>query len=240
MLVFIAFLVLIFCSMFVQSLTGFGGPLLAMPIAIMLVGVENARPVVTVAAIIAATLVAVPRYRDINWKKLFIMSAVMMAGVIAGDLMLGMFNITWLLVFYGIVVLLIGGKRLLFPRSMTLPPAGQYCALGAAGIMQGMFTSGGSFLVLYAVEQIKEKREFRATVSAVWIPLNIYLLTKFAFTGVFTAESLKLSAAMILPELVAIWLAGRLADRLNQYTFLRITYAILTVSGVILIINSLV
>ena len=239
MLVFIAFLLLIFGAMFVQSLTGFGGPLLAMPIAIVLVGVENARPTVTVAAIIAGALVAIPRYKDINWKKLLIMTSVMMAGVIAGDLLLGVLNITWLLVFYGIVVLVIGGKRLLFPKSPTLPVPGQYCALGAAGIMQGMFTSGGSFLVLYAVEQIKEKKEFRATVSAVWVPLNVYLLTKFACTGVFTAESLKLSAAMIIPELAAIWLAGRLVNKLNQATFLRITYITLTVSGVVLIINSL-
>ena len=234
------FVILIFCATFIQSLTGFGGPLLAMPLGIVLIGINTAKPVISMMAWIAAFLVAAPRYKDINWKKLLIMTSIMMVGVIVGDLFFDSVpSLTPLLIFYALVVFVIGGKRLLFPNSWTLTVPAQYGALGIAGIMQGLFISGGSFLVLYAVEQIREKNEFRATVSAVWVPLNTYLLIKYAVSGAFTASVLHLSSLIILPELAAIWLAGRLAKRLNQATFLKITYAVLAVSGIVLLINSL-
>ncbi len=236
----VLFGIVIFFAMFVQGLTGFGGPLLAMPFGIVLLGIQTARPTLTILACLAASLVAVPRYKDINVKKFLIMTAVMLAGVIAGDLILNNFSLKPLLILYAVVVMIIGFKRLLVSQKKALPVPLQYGALGIAGIMQGMFISGGSFLVLYAVEKIKNKDEFRATVSAVWVPLNVYLIIKYLCTGVFTVPEIKLTALMIIPEVIGIWLAGRLVGKLNQDTFLKITYAILALSGIVLLINSLI
>lgn len=235
----IIFILLIVFAMFVQSLTGFGGALVAMPISIMLLGVDVSRPSIMILTTITALCVAIPNYRDINWKKLAIMTIVMLAGVIAGDFFFSTVSAKPLLIVYGIIVFLIGLKKLLLPNILKIPVWGQYAALCAAGIMQGLFISGGSFLVIYAVEQLKNKKEFRATVSAVWVPLNIYLAIKYAVCGIFTIPVLKITAFAVIPELIAIWAAGRIANKLKQETFLKITYIILIMSGVALAANYL-
>ena len=43
------------------------------------------------------------------------------------------------------------------------------CILLAAGMIHGMFVSGGALLVVYATLVLKDKEEFRATVALIWV-----------------------------------------------------------------------
>ena len=108
-----------------------------------------------------------------------------------------------------------------------------------AGIMQGLFVSGGSFLVIYAVSRIHEKQKFRATLSAVWATVNILLLVSYAFDGSFTAPVLTTSAWALIPLAAAVTAGSLLAGRLKQQTFLKAAYLLLIVSGAILLITNL-
>ncbi len=233
------FTIVIFISMFIQAVTGFGGPLLAMPLAIVISGVTLSKPVVTICAWIAGALVAVPMWKEINWKEMWKMTGIMLIGVIAGMWVFETVNMSFLLILYAVVVFGIGVKKMFFPSNGNLPKSIQYTCLGAAGIMQGLFISGGSFLVVYALERLKEKSEFRATLSAVWTLLNTYIIATYVFNGILTPPVLKLTGIVIIPELIAIFLAGKFTKKLNQTMFLKVTYAILIVSGIVLFINSM-
>ena len=56
----VLFLLAGFVAFTVQSVAGFGGPLIAMPIGIALLGVKTVKPAITFAAWLSAALVAVP------------------------------------------------------------------------------------------------------------------------------------------------------------------------------------
>ena len=81
-----------------------------------------------------------------------------------------------LLIIYGVIILLIAGKNLLCHRQRTLPKAFLLVILLLAGVIHGMFVSGGALLVVYAAQVLKEKEEFRATLAPVWVVLNSILL----------------------------------------------------------------
>ena len=105
--------------------------------------------------------------------------------------------------------------------------------------MQGMFVSGGSFLVIYATSRIKDKQVFRATVNAVWAVLNTVLIISYILDGMLSSEVLNLSAICIVPTLLAIWGANAAAKRINQKLFLQITYLVLIASGAVLLITNI-
>ena len=67
-------------------------------------------------------------------------------------------------------------KKLFVRREFELPKALLYLCLPAAGLVHGMFLSGGSFLIVYAVWALPDKERFRSTLSAVWVVLNSLLL----------------------------------------------------------------
>ncbi len=226
-------------AVFIQAVAGFGGTLIAMPLGILLVGVGVAKPSMTIIAWLTGLAVAIPGFKKIDWKELAIMTAVMLVGVLLGLWLFGTVNMNYLLILYAVVVFLIGVKKLFFPSNKTLPKALQGAALGIAGIMQGLFVSGGSFLVVYAVERIKEKQTFRATVNAVWALLNTVLIASYWIGGTLTQEVLTTTALCVVPTFAAVWIAGVLAKMIKQETFLKIAYVILILSGLVLLISNL-
>ncbi len=238
-LTYVLFILVLMFGVFVQALAGFGGTLISMPLGIMLMGMALTKPVMTIVAWITGVVVIFAEYRHINWRELLKMVAVMLVGVLAGIWLTGKLQLQFLLIIYGVVVAAIGVKKFFFPSKGQPPKSVQNLALAIAGIMQGLFVSGGSFLAVYAVERLPEKREFRGTVNAVWAMLNTVMIGTYFLNGAMTKEVLTMSGIAIVPTLVAIWLGGVLTKRVKQQTFLKIVYVILMVSGAVLLITNL-
>ncbi|MBQ0084285.1 MAG: TSUP family transporter, partial [Clostridiales bacterium] len=103
----------------------------------------------------------------------------------------------------------------------------------------GLFVSGGSFLAVYSVARLPEKREFRATVNAVWAIINTVMIITYFIDGMMTAPVLKMTGICILPTFFAVWLGGVLTKKVKQETFLKIIYVILILSGIVLFITNI-
>lgn len=231
-------LVLMF-GVFVQALAGFGGTLIAMPLGIMIMGMGVTKPVMTFVAWITGVIVVVQEYKHINARELMKMVGVMLAGVLGGIWLTGKLQLNFLLILYGIVVAGIGIKRLFFKQKKEPSPLVQNTALAVAGIMQGLFVSGGSFLAVYSVAKIKEKQEFRATVNAVWAIINTIMIITYFINGSVTKDVLTASGTAIIPTLITVWLGGVLTKRVKQETFLKIIYVVLIISGAVLLITNI-
>ncbi len=167
------------------------------------------------------------------------MAGVMLVGVLAAQWIAGKVKVSFLLVLYGAVVIGIGVKKLFFPAKRQTSKTIQNTALIVAGIMQGLFVSGGSFLAVYAVERMPDKRELRATNNALWVVLNVVMLTTFFVSGQVDKKVLVIGAIAIVSMILGVWLGGRFADRLKQQTFLKLVYVVLIASGVALLVSNL-
>lgn len=235
----VLFVLIMMFGVFVQALAGFGGTLLSMPLGIMLMGIALTKPVMTIVAWITGVVVVVSEWKHMNWKELAKMTGVMLVGVLFGLWVSGKVQLNFLLIAYAVVVAAIGVKKLFFPATKEAPKVLQVLTLPIAGLMQGLFVSGGSFLAVYAVAQIPEKKQFRVTVNAVWMILNTVMIFTYWLDGMLTKEVLTMSAVNVIPTLVAVWLGGLLTKKVKQATFLRIIYVILIVSGAVLLITNL-
>lgn len=225
----------------VQAITGFGGGPLCMPPSIALVGIENARPAITFLFLFSCTIVAVQNFKLINKKVFAIMLAFMVVGMFAGLKIYSILPIKQLMIIFGIIVVLIGLVK--FFRANTPPKElkapWNYGALLLAGAMQGMFTSGGPFLVLYAAGVMKDKQEFRATNSAIWSVLNLYLCFNMYQNGDYTPYNFRLALFCLVPILGSIWVGSMISKKINKETFLKLVYLLLVAAGAILIMNAI-
>ena len=142
----------------------------------------------------------------------------------------------WLLIVYGIIIIVVAGKNLLIHKEHHLPGILLLCVLIIAGIIHGMFVSGGALLVIYATQVLKEKEEFRATVAPVWVVLNFFLMVTQFRSGLVGRADIRLICISILPLLIATWLGKKLVCKVSQRVFLNLTYILLLISGVSLIV----
>ena len=210
-----------------------------MPLGILLMGIGLTKPVVTFIALLTGIGVLIKEYTHINWREFAKMAGVMLVGVLVAQWIAGKVKMSFLLVLYGAVVIGIGVKKLFFPAKQQTSKAIQNMALAIAGLMQGLFVSGGSFLAVYAVERMPDKRELRATNNALWVVLNLVMLITYFAGGQMDKQVLTMSAIAIVPMILGVWLGGLFADRLKQQTFLKLVYVVLIASGLVLLISNL-
>ena len=234
----VLFYLVILFGVFLQASVGFG-TVVTMPLGILLMGLGVTKPVVSFIALLTGLTVLITEYKYINWRELAKMAGVMLVGVLAAQWIAGRVKMNFLLVIYGAVVIGIGVKKLFWPATKPASKAVQNLALAVAGIMQGLFVSGGSFLAVYAVERIPEKQELRATNNALWAILNTVMLTLNFAGGQVDKKLLTMGAIAIIPMFLGTWLGGVFTHRIKQQTFLKIVYVILIASGVVLLISNL-
>ncbi|MCR5673373.1 MAG: sulfite exporter TauE/SafE family protein [Lachnospiraceae bacterium] len=233
----ILFVFVQFFANFVQAVTGFGGGPISMPPSMALVGAADAKAAVTCILWLTCIFISIREIKNIDLKQLGIILAGMIPGVLAGMWLFSNLPIRILMLIYGIVVILIGGRRLFFPSQKELPRAARICALILSGLMQGMFTSGGPFLVIYAVSAIPDKNKFRATMSTVWSVINTYMVGSMIAGGMYAGHSKMLVVYSMVPVVLAIFIGKKVSDRLDRELFLKVIYALLIVSGALLIYN---
>ena len=234
----VLFYLVVLFGVFLQAAVGFG-TVVTMPLGIVLMGIGVTKPVVTFVALLTGVTVLITEYRYINWRELAKMAGVMLLGVLAAMWISGKVQMNFLLIFYGLVVIGIGVKKLFFPAKRQTSKAIQNTALAIAGIMQGLFVSGGSFLAVYAVDRMPDKREFRATTNALWAILNTVMLITYLAGGQADRKVLVMGAVAVIPMILGTWLGGVFAKRIKQQTFLKMVYIILIASGIVLLVSNI-
>ena len=115
--------------------------------------------------------------------------------------------------------------------------AGLYLLLGLAGIVHGIFVSGGPLLIGYLTKRIQDKVSFRATISTVWVVLNTIILLDDIRSGLWIPELVKIQAASIPFLLAGMAVGSRLYAKMSQRLFMLITYVLLFVSGISLLLK---
>lgn len=225
------FLLVLFVANTVQAITGFAGTVLAMPFSILLIGADDAKVVLGIMALVSCLWIAVAGRRSINWRELVRIIVFMAIGMVAGYALYAVCPARPLQRCYGIVIMAIALVNLVHPIRGDLPQPLMIAILLAAGVMHGMFVSGGALLVVYAAARLPDKDAFRATVSSVWVALNTLMLITQVGAGQVTAHTLALTGLGMPALVLALALGSWLARRISQKGFLTLSYVLLLISG---------
>lgn len=250
----------IFLSNVIQTITGFAGTMLAMPFAIRFVGIEESKTVLAIVAILSCVMIVIKNRKHINYKVLLKIICGMSVGMVVGMEMFKIFPLKILLYGYAVFIILIAIDKIIKlmanPKSInqdntynqnqiTKNLKNRYVnkkvilealTLLAAGIIHGMFVSGGALLVLYAISVLKDKDEFRVTVATVWIILDTILLATYWNAGYCTKHCILNSAAAVLALILAFIVGNLLYKKVNGKRFLTISYILLLISGISLLV----
>ncbi|MEG0127074.1 MAG: sulfite exporter TauE/SafE family protein, partial [Clostridia bacterium] len=84
--------------------------------------------------------------KHVNWKEFFKIISVMLVFMLVGIWLDTIMPLHILLKIYGAVIVVVGLKNLIFPSQKFLPEWMLWIILALAGLIQGMFVSGGALL----------------------------------------------------------------------------------------------
>lgn len=241
----ILFYIVVLVSNIIQGITGFAGTVLAMPVSVILVGFDTAKPVLNVLGILAGLYVVATSYKHIDKKEFLKITAVMLVGIVGGIFLRGLFtgNPSLLYKLLGVIVIAVGVVGIIKSFSKKKEedkpqnPVLSYSLLITSGIVHGMFVCGGPLLVSYLTGRLRQKESFRATISAVWVVLNTVIMLDDIKAGYFNRQLLITLAVSAAVMFAAMAIGSVLYKKMSRELFMKITFVLLIISGASLFIK---
>lgn len=233
----ILFLAVVFLTNIIQGITGFAGTVLAMPPGIFLQGIDTAKMVLNILGILSSIWIIFISYKDIDWKEVKKILVFMIIGVALGMKLFTLLPLGFLLKIYAFFIILMALKGIFVKGEIQTPKWVLIGVILLAGVVHGMFVSGGPLIMIYVAKKLKSKSSFRATLAVVWIVLNSYLAFSHYNQGVFTPENIKLLWMSIPPFAFGMIAGNILHYKMSQASFLKLSYILLSISGMALIVK---
>lgn len=225
-----------FFAYFINGITGFAGNIFAMPVGMNTIGHAESIVILNCTGFLASVLIAFTSLKHVVWRELAKMVIIMAIFMAIGAWINTIAPLSILSKVYGVAVLVIAIRGLFFNKGgKDLPEWLLYVILAIAGLIQGMFVSGGSFLAIYALQKLKDKDAFRATTTMTWVFLNGGYALAGIGTGGLEGDGLLILAVCIPLLILSTWLGGQVQKRISQETFVKFTYVLLTVIGCVLL-----
>jgi uncharacterized membrane protein YfcA len=122
----------------------------------------------------------------------------------------------------------------------TRPLPGPLAALSlvGAGVVHGLFACGGPMLVYVVGRELTDKARFRATLSAVWLTLNLVLIAEYVAEGAIDGTSLRASGVMFVSLVAGLALGEWIHRRLSVERFRLAVFTLLLFAGSALLVRA--
>jgi uncharacterized membrane protein YfcA len=119
-----------------------------------------------------------------------------------------------------------------------LPAPAQVVILLGAGVVHGLYATGGPLAVAVANRVLGTKAELRATLAVLWLSLNLIVLGRLVAHGDLTPATLALSAS-IAPALGTALVLGEVVHRrVSERGFRWLVALLLLGTGAVLFVRS--
>ena len=224
----------------VLGTVSFGLGSVAAPVLLILLGAKPTVVIINTFIVVQLSLVLSGTWRHIDIR---ITLWMIMGGIFAAPIGVFVLNVaapSVLRIAIGVVIVVMG---LLSLRETRFPLA----TFPGSGIVYGFATCltttaisiGGPLGGIYAVAQRWPTETARAALALMFCVSSLLAVVLFAFSGLYTRETL-INAAMLLPGLLAGFaIAKVLVRRLNQQAFRRAVIVIVVLAGCMLMAREL-
>lgn len=234
----IALAAIVLLAFGIEATTGFGATVIAVALGVHLFPMQALLPrLVPLGLVLSVYLVA--RHRAHVDRRLLLLGVLppMGLGLALGLALFERASSAALQRAFGVFVVVVAARELWRLRrgrdaaERPLPPLANGAALLGAGVIHGLFASGGPLLVYALGRRGLAKERFRATLSSIWLALGVALLVAYARQGLLDRAALVASAGLV-PVLAPAILAGEWAHgRLDELRFRRFVFALLLAAG---------
>lgn len=241
----VLFAVVIFASYAVQTVVGFGSMLICVTLGAQLLDIREVVTLAVPISIFQTGYIVARHHRGIDRGLLFKrILPLMSVGTLIGFLVFADAAGGWLRIAFGSMILVLAAREIWMMRdaeaAASRPPphrAVSIAAIFGAGLIHGVFATGGPLLVYAIGREGLDKHAFRSTLSAVWLALSLVLIASFAVDQRYDAETgmklLVLAPAIPLGIGVGEWLHHRVDER----RFKAVLWALLVAAAISLIVK---
>ena len=225
----------IFCGFFIQSLVGFAGSLVSIPILLYAVPLPDAIALVSIFYVFSSTYMVYKEWRFIDKNTIVRLTIASIIGVVLGILVLAYAKPVILQTALGVFILLYVAYNLLEKKEVIIGRKTRWTFGMMGGFFSGVFSTGGPLFVISVKNSVKEAKAFRATMIGVLALITLIRIPALGISGVLNLQHVQMSLMVLPVFFLAQFLGIKLFPKINEVQFKKILLFILSLSGLALI-----
>jgi uncharacterized membrane protein YfcA len=222
-----------FTGYFFESVFGFGGTVIFLGLAGIFFDFKSMVQVSMVVSATCSAAILVQTWRHFNRRHFLKVMAIALPFVIIGTALMGILQSLWLLKVFALLLIAYGIQGLFFP-AFAPPRKVSYLFVALGGVIQGVFTTGGPFILMGYRRFFADKTELKATMAGFFLASNLCRMGQIVWEGNATMPQLASSLWLAVPVAVAV-VAGHFVHlRLSERIFQQGLLAAMTAVGMLL------
>lgn len=232
--------IIVTLAFFGESLFGFGGGLISIPLLSFVLGVKNA---VTLALIfqLLMGLLLFQNYKQTNWKVAIPMTVGLVIGGTIGTFTLSLLSNIFLERLLAVSIFIFLAKMIFF-NGFTFGDSTHKAWGVVAGVVggwvQGVIGTGGPVLSMYLAIATPDKAVFRATLIYLLFMVSVVRVVTSLGRGLLTPQLISLSLPVLPFFLLAIFIGHRIHTKIPEKYYRYAVYTILFFSAVSMLFKS--
>jgi len=224
-----------------QTAAGFGATVLAVTVGSFFMPIPELVPLLVPLSLAQTLWVGFRHRKQVDYTYLLSRILPLMGvGMLVGFYSLSEMGGDMLKLAFALMILVLSVRELLAMRGGKHGGAGsavsEIAALLGAGVVHGIYATGGPLLVYAASRRPMDKGTFRSTLIVVWLPLNAVLCLQLIIAGRLTATEAPTVGMLLLTLPLGVWLGERLHNRVDEGNFRRMVFSLLLFAGLAMLV----
>ncbi|WP_373942414.1 sulfite exporter TauE/SafE family protein [Polaribacter sejongensis] len=183
----------IFVGFYVQTVIGFAGSLMALPILLFAIKLPDAIAYISIFYLFSSIFLIRKEYKNIDKKIILKLATASIIGILAIILVLTFSNPIVLKKALGIFILFYVGYVLFSKKKVILNNGGIISFGVMAGFFSGVFSSGGPLHAICIENSVKNIKVFRATMIGISGIVSLTRVPALAVSGILNFSHLKMA-----------------------------------------------
>ena len=220
----------------IESIFGFGGTIIFLGISGLFYDFNSLLKLAMIVALASGLAVLIQSYKHLSWKHLMQILIYTIPGAIFGTYLITFFSSDLLIKFFALILIIYGCFNLFFPN-LIIPNYLKRGLLILGGIIQGIYTIGGPFVLMGYKDNFSSKQELRSTMAGYFFTINSIRAIFFMMLGESYVDIIFSYYPIAILVMVSVWLGYFIHKKIPEILFRKLIIIAITLIGILILLT---
>ena len=218
----------------IESIFGFGGTIIFLGISGLLYDFNTLIKMAMVVGLASGLAVLIQSYKHLSYYHLFNILLLTLPGALIGTYLIDYLASQLLIRAFAVMLISYGFFNLIWPK-ILIPKIIKNSIIILGGLIQGIFTIGGPFVLMGYKDNFENKQELRSTMAGYFFLINSLRAIFFILIGGSYTEIVISYYPIAILVMISVWLGYLVHRKIPDIMFKNIIIIAITIIGIIIL-----
>ena len=219
-----------------ESIFGFGGTIIFLGISGLIYDFNSLLKLALFVAISSGFAVLIQSYKHLSWGHLSKILIYTIPGALIGTYLITYLASGLLIKLFAIILVIYGCFNLFFPDKV-IPNYMKKSLVILGGLIQGIYTIGGPFVLMGYKDSFSSKQELRSTMAGYFFLINLGRVVFLIILGESYEDIVFTYYPIAILVIISVWLGYLVHKRIPEILFKKLIIFAITLIGILILLT---